>query len=118
MIRFYAYKGCDSCRRARKWLQTEGISFKEIAIRDQPPTLAELQHALKIKGRLKALFNTSGMDYRKMGMKDKLPSLDDSDALLLLSQNGNLIKRPFVTDGKICLIGFKLEEWQEQLNPS
>ena len=118
MIRFYAYKGCGTCRKARKWLESKAIDFKEIAIREHPPTLSELQHALKITGRLKSLFNTSGMDYRQMNMKDKLPSLADSDALLLLSKNGNLVKRPFVIDDEICLTGFKPEEWQEQLSPS
>lgn len=112
MIRFYAYKGCDSCRRARKWLQANEIDFEEIAIREQPPTLKELQQALKAKGQLKALFNTSGVDYRQMAMKDKLTTLSDKDALKLLTTNGNLVKRPFVISDKVSLVGFKEIEWQ------
>jgi len=111
MIRFYAYKGCDSCRRARKWLQTHEIDFNEIAIREQPPSLEELQQALKAKGQTKALFNTSGLDYRQMGLKDKLPTLSDDQALELLATHGNLVKRPFVISRDLSLVGFKETEW-------
>jgi len=111
MIRFYAYKGCDTCRRARKWLQANAIDFEEIAIREQPPTLEELQRMLEAKGSLKPLFNTSGMDYRKMNLKDKLPTLSQNEALELLSNNGNLIKRPFLIGNGINLVGFKEDEW-------
>ncbi len=113
MIRFYAYKGCSTCRRARKWLQEHSINFEEIAIREQPPTLEELQLALKAKGSLKSLFNTSGVDYRKMNLKDKLPTLTEKEALELLHQNGNLVKRPFVIGENIALVGFKETEWNE-----
>jgi len=113
MIRFYAYKGCDSCRRARKWLQAHEIDFDEIAIREQPPSIEELQQALKAKGQLKTLFNTSGVDYRQMGMKNKLPSLSEGEALELLASNGNLVKRPFMTGCDLSLVGFKETEWQE-----
>jgi arsenate reductase len=111
MIRFYAYKGCDSCRRARKWLQTHEIDFAEIAIREQPPSLEELQQALKAKGQIKALFNTSGVDYRQMGLKDKLATLSEAAALKLLAANGNLVKRPFVIGSDLSLVGFKEPEW-------
>ena len=111
MIRFYAYKGCDSCRRARKWLQTHEIDFDEIAIREQPPSLKELQQALKAKGQIKALFNTSGVDYRQMELKDKLPTLSEAEALKLLAANGNLVKRPFVIGCDLSLVGFKETEW-------
>ena len=117
MIRFYAYKGCDSCRRARKWLASNTIDFEEIAIREHPPTLKELQIALKTKGSLKPLFNTSGLDYRKMNLKGKLPHLSQSEALDLLSANGNLIKRPFLIGENISLVGFKEIEWSEAFKP-
>jgi len=116
MIQFYAYKGCDSCRRARKWLLANAIDFTEIPIREQPPTLEELQFALKAKGSLKPLFNTSGVDYRKMGLKDKLPNLSTNEALALLNSNGNLIKRPFLIGKELSLVGFKEAEWTETFN--
>ena len=113
MIRFYAYKGCDSCRRARKWLLANAIDFEEIPIRECPPTLEELQCALKAKGSLKPLFNTSGVDYRKMSLKDQLPDLSENEALTLLNSNGNLIKRPFLIGKGLSLVGFKEAEWTE-----
>ncbi len=117
MLRFYAYKGCDGCRKARRWLQLNHISFEEIAIREHPPTLPELEQALQAKGGVKPLFNTSGVDYRQSGMKDKLPRLTSAEALTCLSGNGNLVKRPFLIDSaeRICLVGFKENEWFDAL---
>lgn len=117
MLRFYAYKGCDGCRKARKWLQENALEFEELAIRETPPTLEELQFALATQGNIKPLFNTSGMDYRSMGMKDKLPNMTDNEALNLLVSNGNLIKRPFLIDQNqgIHLVGFKEDKWSDRL---
>ena len=114
MYLFYAYKGCDGCRKARKWLNEHDIAFEEIAIRETPPSLDELTQASNAHG-LKRLFNTSGMDYRKLGMKDKLPTMSESEALDLLSQNGNLVKRPFLIGPKLSLVGFKEEVWKDTL---
>lgn len=116
MIRFYAYKGCDTCRRARKWLLAHEIDFEEIAIREQPPSIKELKQALQTKGALKQLFNTSGVDYRQMGLKDLLPTLSQEEALELLAKNGNLVKRPFVIHQNFSLVGFKESEWLESEN--
>lgn len=117
MLQFYAYKGCDGCRKARKWLQENAIPFEEVAIRETPPKMEELRFALKSQGSLKPLFNTSGMDYRSMGMKDKLPSISDEEALELLASHGNLIKRPFIIDQDkgIHLTGFKESVWDDTL---
>ncbi len=117
MLRFYAYTGCDGCRKARRWLQGNNVAFKEIAIREQPPTLSELEQALKAKGSVKPLFNTSGVDYRQSGMKDKLPRLTTAEALACLTGNGNLVKRPFLIDSAqgISLVGFKENEWFDAL---
>lgn len=112
-IRFYAYKGCDGCRRARKWLLSQSIHFEEIAIRERPPTTTELKQVLQATGKLTALFNTSGMDYRKMGMKDKLTDLTEEQALDLLTSHGNLIKRPLLAGESIHLVGFKEDIWRE-----
>ena len=114
MLRFYAYKGCDGCRKARKWLDAREISFEEIPVREQPPSIKELKQASKQLG-LKALFNTSGMDYRQLGMKDKLPTMSESKALHALNDSGNLVKRPFLIGDNICLTGFKEDIWAEAL---
>jgi arsenate reductase (glutaredoxin) len=98
-----------------KWLRGRDVTFTELPIRETPPTLAELRGMLKaFDGNLRAIFNTSGMDYRAMGLKDKLPGLSTEEALKLLASNGNLIKRPFVVDParEIYLTGFKEKEWE------
>ena len=115
MLKFYSYNNCSSCRKARKWLEANRIPFDKIAIREHPPTLKELEQVHRAKGNIKQLFNTSGMDYRQMGMKDTLPTLTNPAALDLLANNGNLIKRPFVVGDDISLVGFKEAEWQQQL---
>ena len=114
MYRFYAYKGCDGCRKARKWLTANNIDFEELAIRDTPPSLDELSQACAEHG-LKRLFNTSGMDYRQLGMKDKLPTLSEEEALSMLTDNGNLIKRPFLIGAELSLVGFKEDDWEKAL---
>lgn len=112
-MKLYAYANCDACRKAVKWLREKGIDFTEIPIRDQPPTVAELERMLKAYGGdLRRLFNTSGLDYRSMGMKHRFASMNDAEALALLAGNGNLIKRPFLIEGSRGLVGFKSEEWE------
>ena len=115
MLRFYAYKGCDGCRKARKWLTTNGIAFIEIAIRETPPSLTELSQALEETKNIRKLFNTSGVDYRQLGMKDILPTMPDDDALKTLTGNGNLVKRPFLTGKDVSLVGFQENVWYETL---
>ena len=115
MLRVYAYAGCSTCRTAIKWLRARHISFEEAAIRETPPSLNELRLALKTKGNdPRPLFNTSGMDYRALNLKEKLPSMTTQEALSLLHENGNLVKRPFVCDEKtgVFLLGFKEPEWE------
>lgn len=114
MLKFYAYTGCSSCRNARKWLDGKGLAYREIAIREEPPSVKELESMLKIQGgEVRRLFNTSGQDYRGLGMKERLPAMSPKEALELLSKNGNLVKRPFVIDAKagVGLVGFREEEW-------
>ncbi len=118
MLKLYAYTGCSTCKNAIKWLQQHAIAFEEIAIRATPPSLAELKAMLAAHdGDLRRLFNVSGMDYRELGLKDKLPTMSVDAALKLLAENGNLVKRPFVIDAKskIHLVGFKADEWQAAL---
>ena len=77
-MRIHTLKTCDSCRKATKWLRENAIPFEEIPIRDTPPSEAQLQAALKSTGDIWKLFNTSGQDYRNLGMKEKLPTLSES----------------------------------------
>lgn len=115
-MKVYTYAKCSTCRKAVKWLSEKEISFTEIPIRDQPPTKTELKKMLKAYGgELKRLFNTSGQDYRALGIKDKLGSMSDDEAIDLLAGNGNLIKRPFLLSGDVGLVGFKEDEWKAKL---
>lgn len=115
MLKFYGYKGCGTCRKALKWLTSQGLEYDEVAIREVPPTIDEFEKALNSGYSLRALFNTSGMDYRAQGLKDVLPTLETADAIRLLVENGNLVKRPFlVFDGGV-LVGFKEDEWSDQI---
>ena len=114
-LKVYAYKGCGTCRKAAKYLAEKSVEYKEIAIRENPPSKAELKRMLAAVGDLKKLFNTSGQDYRSLGMKDKLPTMTVAQAIDLLSTNGNLIKRPFAIDGEKGVVGFRENEWDELL---
>ncbi len=121
MLKVYLYQGCSTCKSAAKWLKSHQIAFEEKAIRETPPTVEELNQALKARGGdLRGLFNTSGQDYRALGLKDQLPSMTPQEAIQLLSQNGNLVKRPFALDAKkdLSLVGFKEAEWAAALSPS
>tara|TARA_B100001029_G_scaffold38356_1_gene29570 strand:- start:4499 stop:4849 length:351 start_codon:yes stop_codon:yes gene_type:complete len=113
-LKVYAYKNCDTCRKAKKFLKAEGIDYELIPIREQPPTKSELKTMLACyKGNIRKLFNTSGGDYKSMNMKEKLPGMSNSEAIDLLSKNGNLIKRPFALLGKIGTVGFNKTIWED-----
>ena len=113
-MRFYAYSGCGTCRKAQTWLQARGFSVETVDITRQPPSLAELRAALTQLGRGR-LFNTSGQSYRALGAA-AVKAMDDDQALAALAVDGRLIKRPFLVaaDGRI-LTGFRPQEWQELL---
>lgn len=116
MLKFYAYKGCGTCRKAKKFLDENGIAHEEIAIRETPPSAAECQTMLEAcDGELRRLFNTSGGDYKAMKMKDRLPTLSTKEAFALLGTNGNLVKRPFLIGDGVALVGFKEDEWTAAL---
>ena len=110
-MKFYQYPKCSTCRRAEKFLKQQNIDFESIDISIQPPSKDELIGMIKAQGDKKKLFNTSGMLYREMDVKSKLPGLDDEAAAELLSKNGMLIKRPFVIGNDVALVGFKEELW-------
>ena len=115
-LRLYEYKGCDTCRRAKKFLEARGLAFEAIPIREQPPTKPELKRMLAIYGGdLRRLFNTSGGDYQAMKLAERLPTLTEAEALDLLAANGNLVKRPFLLTDTSGLVGFKQPEWEQLL---
>lgn len=115
-LKVYDYKNCSTCRNAIKWLDAEGIAFTRVPIRETPPSVPELKKVLKaVDGDLRRLFNTAGGDYRAMKLKDTLPDMSDAEALQLLSEHGNLVKRPFVVGDGVGLVGFKEAEWREAL---
>ena len=114
MICVYAYDKCATCRKGLKFLAARGAKPQVIPIRERPPTKAELKKMLSlVGGSLRKLFNTSGLDYKKLNLKAKLPSLSESDALDLLSNNGNLVKRPFLLTSSGGAVGFNEEEWRK-----
>jgi len=116
MLRVYAYKNCDACRNALKFLRTHGIAFEEIPIRETPPRPAELRAMLAAHdGQLRKLFNTSGRDYKAMNLAEKLPAMSEAEAIALLAANGNLVKRPFVIGDGTHLVGFREETWRREL---
>ena len=115
-MKLYTYKNCGTCRKAVKYLESRGEEVEAIPIRDQPPGKAELKKMLKIyQGELKKMFNTSGQDYRALDMKNRLPSMSVDEAIDLLSQNGNLIKRPFFLTDSSGIVGFRESDWDSLL---
>ncbi len=110
-MKIYTYSKCSTCRKATKWLKEQNLTFEEIPIRETPPSVNELKQMLDHIGDLKKLFNTSGQDYRALGMKDKLPSMSTEEALELLASSGNLIKRPFLITADKGITGFKEDVW-------
>jgi len=115
-MKVYTYKKCGTCKKATAWLNDNAIAFQEIAIRETPPAKAELKRMLTAhQGELRRLFNTSGGDYKEMKLKDKLPKMTEAQALDLLAQHGNLVKRPFVIGKGVALIGFKEDQWRAAL---
>jgi len=115
-LKLYAYKNCDTCRKAIKYLDEKGAEYELIPIREQPPTKAELKTMLASHdGNTRKLFNTSGGDYKALNLKEKLPNVTKMEVIDLLSKNGNLIKRPFLIAGDRGLVGFREKEWGEQI---
>ncbi len=115
-MKLYYYPNCSSCRKAIKFLDALGQKPQMINIAEQAPDLVELKTMLAAyDGQIRKLFNTSGGVYRELNLKDKLPSMSEADALALLSDNGMLVKRPFLLFADTGLVGFKEELWQTAL---
>lgn len=113
-ITFYQYPKCGTCRKAKKWFDEKGIEVNDIHIVENPPTKEQLKEFLDTSGlELKKFFNTSGQKYRELGLKDRLPSMSEDEALALLASDGMLIKRPLTTDGKNVTLGFKEDHFEQ-----
>ena len=116
MLKVYHYAKCSTCQNALKWLRSRGVKFTEHPIRETPPAREELEAMLKAHGgNIRKIFNTSGMDYRALGLSEKLPSIPAAEAITLLRTNGMLVKRPFAFDGKagVFLTGFREADWEK-----
>ncbi len=114
----YSYSGCSTCKKAEVWLSLAGVEVEVRPIRETPPTMDELQLALRCyDGKVSKLFNSSGQTYRQLGLKDLLPHLSEMEQLEMMASEGNLVKRPFLVDldKDKALVGFQEAEWKDAL---
>ena len=112
---FMEYPKCSTCQKAKKWLETSGVAFEDRHIIENNPTEEELKTWIAKSGYpVKRFFNTSGMKYRELGLKEKLETMSDEEQIALLATDGMLVKRPLIIGDKI-LVGFREKEWAETL---
>ena len=111
---FIEYPPCSTCQKARKWLDEAGIACESRHIKENKPTYEELKDWYRRSGLpLKKFFNTSGLLYKSMNLKEKLPAMTEEEQLQLLATDGMLVKRPIVVKGDIVLTGFKAADWEK-----
>ena len=109
---FIEYPKCTTCKRAKKWLDEHQISYEDRHIVENNPKAEELKEWIAVSGLpIKRFFNTSGMKYRDLGLKDRLPEMSEEEQIDLLATDGMLVKRPLVIGDDFVLIGFKEEQW-------
>lgn len=110
------YPACSTCQKAQKWLRSQGLTPTVRHIVDEAPTAEELTRWLSMSGLpISKLFNTSGLVYRALALKDKLPTMSEAEQIALLASNGKLIKRPILISASVVLVGFKPDEWTKAL---
>ena len=115
-MEFLCYSRCTTCQKAKKWLDANKIEYTERPIKEQKPTVEELKKWYKMSGLpLKKFFNTSGLLYKDMKLKDKLPQMSEEEQYALLATDGMLVKRPMLVGEDFVLVGFKEAEWTERL---
>ena len=113
---YICYPKCTTCKKAQKWLDDNGLDYEIRNIKDNNPTADELTEWYKKSGLpLKRFFNTSGVLYKEMNLKEKLSEMNESEQLQLLSTDGMLVKRPIIVSGDIVLVGFREDEWKKLL---
>jgi len=114
---FVEYPKCTTCQKARKWLEANGIAFQSRHIKEKAPTAEELAAWYKWSGLpLKKFFNTSGVLYKELGLKDKLPGMNEEEQIALLASDGMLVKRPILVGDRFVLVGFRESEWAAALD--
>jgi arsenate reductase len=112
----YTYAKCSTCRDAVKWLGDHRVAFTERPIYTEPPSPAELKRMLGfLDGNIRRLCNTSGIQYRALGLAAKLPAMDEAEVLRLLAGEGRLVKRPFLLGDQVALVGFNPAAWRAAL---
>ena len=113
---FICYEKCSTCRKAKKWLDGHGIGVTVRDIKSDNPSAEELRRWWKQSGvPLKRFFNTSGLKYKELGLKDKLPQMTEEEQIELLAADGMLVRRPILAGEDFVLVGFREKEWEERL---
>lgn len=113
---FIEYPKCGTCRKAKKWLDENGVSYEDRHIKEKNPTLEELKKWHKLSGLpLRKFFNTSGTLYKEMKLKDKLADMTEEEQYGLLATDGMLVKRPIIVTDEFVLVGFKEAEWEDKV---
>lgn len=116
MVLFIEYPKCSTCQKAKKWLEAHGVAFEDRHIVEQNPTEEELRQWTERSGlELKRFFNTSGLKYKELALKDKLPAMGHEEKVRLLATDGMLVKRPLIIGEDFILVGFKEKEWEDAL---
>ena len=116
MLTFICYPKCTTCQKAQKWLEEQGVTYTLRNIKEDNPSYEELKAWYSTSQKpLKKLFNTSGLLYKSLALKDKLPTMSEEEMLRLLATDGMLVKRPLLVGDDFVLMGFKEAEWQEKL---
>ena len=110
---FLEYPKCSTCQKAKKWLDGKQFSYEDRHIVEQNPTAVEIKEWVNLSGLpLKRFFNTSGMKYRELELKDKLPTMTEEEQYNLLATDGMLVKRPILVGGDFVKVGFREKEWE------
>ena len=113
---FVCYPKCTTCQKARAWLEARGLDFQVRDIKEDNPTGEELRRWHAASGLpLKRFFNTSGLQYKALGLKDRLPGMSEDEQFALLAADGMLVKRPILVGDGFVLVGFKPDQWAEKL---
>lgn len=115
-VLFLQYPPCTTCKKAKAWLDERGVAYEARNIKEENPTAEELKAWHEKSGLpLKKFFNTSGLAYKSLGLKDRLPTMSEEEQYQLLASDGMLVKRPLVVGEDFVLVGFREAQWQEQL---
>ena len=111
---FLQYPACSTCQKAKKWLTENNIEYTNRLIVEENPTIEELKAWNPLSGLpVRKFFNTSGLVYKELNLKDKLPTMSEEEQIALLATNGKLVKRPLVVTNNFVLVGFKPAEWEK-----